>query len=257
MVCSIIGAEGGTPPPPPAQLLFLQRRRPLQQPPTPRLRPAPPLPEKEEGWDSVLRRISNSASALCVLDCTLLPLVTLVLSVVSASTSSTTGAASSPLIAWLLHTVHELGHGLALYFVLPVGLLTTLVNHHQSQHRRSGWWWTVSSLLGLVCVGVANGGFSVGATAAAGCLHAAHHHAAEHGVVSAAAAASSAPWHLLLYHHYPWVDQFLHAVQQEGILHRIVNLLGCGLLLAGNQLSKRGRLSGNDELCPNPNCKAC
>lgn len=58
-----------------------------------------------------LAKISNIASMLCVIDCTVLPIVTVLLPLI--------GLGASPAQA---HWLHELGHSVALFFVLPGGL---------------------------------------------------------------------------------------------------------------------------------------
>ena len=89
-----------------------------------------------------LRQVSNIASLLCVLDCTLLPIITVIL----------------PLLGVLnlgpsqMEFLHVLGHKLALYFVLPVGGLTGLINY--LSHKKS--WIASMTILGLILVGLAN-----------------------------------------------------------------------------------------------------
>jgi hypothetical protein len=89
-----------------------------------------------------LRQVSNFASVLCVLDCTLLPIVTVALPLFSFLNL---GAAQ-------LEFMHQLGHGIALLFVLPVGSLTGIVNY--MSHKNG----LIASLsvVGLMLVGVAN-----------------------------------------------------------------------------------------------------
>ena len=89
-----------------------------------------------------LRQVSNFASLLCVLDCTLLPIITVALPLVGIINL---GAAQ---MEWL----HHLGHSLALFFVLPVGGLTTIVNF--LSHRKA--WISSLASLGLFMVGMAN-----------------------------------------------------------------------------------------------------
>ena len=61
-----------------------------------------------------LLQVSNIASMLCVIDCTVLPIVTILLPLI--------GLGASPVQAkWL----HELGHSVALFFVLPGEFLRT------------------------------------------------------------------------------------------------------------------------------------
>lgn len=71
-----------------------------------------------------LLQLSNWASLFCMLDCTLLPLVTVILPLLGLVTWSPTA----------LHRLHLLGHRVALWFVIPVGTLATWLNY--SQHRQ-------------------------------------------------------------------------------------------------------------------------
>lgn len=104
-------------------------------------------PTTEEGFFSFakLRKISNFASVLCVLDCTILPIITVVF----------------PLLGFLnlgatqLEFFHHLGHQLALFFVLPVGSLTTVVNY--VSHKKA--WISSLALVGLFMIGMANSHF--------------------------------------------------------------------------------------------------
>lgn len=137
-------------------------------------------------WLLTLRNIANWASLLCVLDCTILPLITIML----------------PLMGWmgpatLQHTLCVWSHGLALYLVLPLGTTTTLLNY-ATGHRNKGV--AYLGIAGIVLVGLANGEI----------------------------------WELL--HHGTW--------------HRVVNLLGCALLLRSNF---RAQQLGCD--CGIPFCK--
>jgi hypothetical protein len=143
-----------------------------------------------------LLRASNFASALCVLDCTVLPLVTFLLpllGLVSMSPART---------EWL----HELGHRIALCFVVPVGATATAANYWR--HRRARI--AAPGVAGLLCVLAANAGCTVS------------HHAR----------------HLLL----PGgalLGRVLHRVAHHGAAHRLVNLAGCALLVTSNVLSRR------------------
>ena len=91
---------------------------------------------------SNLRKVSNFASFLCVLDCTILPVITVLLPLLGILN----------LGASQLEFFHHLGHQLALYFVLPVGGLTTVVNY--TGHKKK--WITSLAMVGLAMVGVAN-----------------------------------------------------------------------------------------------------
>ena len=90
---------------------------------------------------SKLMKISNFASALCVIDCTVLPLVVLILPLAGLNASSTTAA-------WF----HTLGHNVALFFVLPVGFFTSTLNY-LSNHKIRYW---ISALIGLLLIYVSN-----------------------------------------------------------------------------------------------------
>lgn len=126
---------------------------------------------------SAIQSTANWASFLCILDCTLLPLLSLAL----------------PLFEWLhigtatwQHTLCVWSHGLALYFVLPVGCTTVSLNFVRGHGN-----WRVAGVgyIGLLLVGLANLDFV------------------------------------------PFLS--------HGALHRVTNLLGCGLLLTSNYLSQQ------------------
>lgn len=95
-------------------------------------------------WLNQVSKISNIASFLCVIDCTILPLLTVVFPLLGIATSS-------PLFdsEWM----HELGHSVALCFVMPVGSLAAATNF--LSHRRISL--LSISLLGLLLVYSANG----------------------------------------------------------------------------------------------------
>jgi hypothetical protein len=70
---------------------------------------SPYATDTTNSWNTRLLQLSNLASILCVVDCTVLPLLTILLSVL--------GLAEQPHhhMDWL----HALGHQVAIYFVLP------------------------------------------------------------------------------------------------------------------------------------------
>jgi hypothetical protein len=104
------------------------------------------IPQAEKEHESriynQIRQLSNFASFLCILDCTLLPLVTFLI----------------PLLGFLklgghqLEWIHQMGHSIALLFVLPVGSLSTLLNY--PSHRQP--WIVALAAVGLVSVAMAN-----------------------------------------------------------------------------------------------------
>lgn len=109
------------------------------------------LPKKSGGgkWDEWketagrrLLKISNIASILCVIDCTVLPAVTIFLPILGI-------AASAEQAKWL----HEIGHSIALWFVMPVGGLAATMNY--ISHKRAKL--SAMAALGLTLIYAANG----------------------------------------------------------------------------------------------------
>ena len=92
----------------------------------------------QPAWKAAVQSISNFASLLCVLDCTLLPIITLLFPLLN--------------MAIPLESLHQLGHSIAIYFVLPVGALTAFLNF--GSHRRVRL--ASFSVLGLILIAVAN-----------------------------------------------------------------------------------------------------
>eukprot|EP00980_Cylindrotheca_fusiformis_P008149 scaffold1727_cov133-Cylindrotheca_fusiformis.AAC.52 len=142
-----------------------------------------------------LRQVSNVASILCVLDCTILPIVTVVLPLLGIL----------DLGADKLAFLHQLGHSIALFFVMPVGSLTSILNY--LSHKKT--WITALAVLGLTMIGLANS-------------------------------------HI---HHLPaflsFGEAILHNIQ-HGMLHRVVNILGCSFLLGSNYLSQKQGCAHHD-----------
>mmetsp|Transcript_412 Transcript_412/g.705 ORF Transcript_412/g.705 Transcript_412/m.705 type:complete len:338 (-) Transcript_412:113-1126(-) len=93
-------------------------------------------------WKERLMKISNIASVLCVIDCTALPIITLILPLLGLG-------ASAAQTEWL----HELGHSVAMYFVLPVGGMAGTLNY--LSHRKI--WTSAPAALGLSMIYLANG----------------------------------------------------------------------------------------------------
>ena len=143
------------------------------------------------------RQASNIASFLCVLDCTLLPLVTVGLPLLGILNFG----------AGQLEFIDKLGHSLALFFVLPVGSLTTVVNY--ISHRKKPI--ATMAFLGLTMVGLTNSHFHI-------------HHWPAFGPISLG-----------------WIGRVLHEIQGCGTSpwHRIVNISGCAFLLGSNYWSQQ------------------
>jgi uncharacterized membrane protein len=114
-------------------------------------------------------------------------------------------ATSPAQLEWL----HQLGHSIALWFVLPVGGSATLLNYLYA-HRKQNI--AALGILGLILVAMANAPHSA--------LHALHH---------------------------SFLYPVLHAVH-HGITHRLVNILGCACLLGSNYFSRKSGkcLHGHD-----------
>ena len=148
--------------------------------------------------------VSNLASLLCALDCTLLPLVSVAIPAISwgvelLSSATTNGGAvgaggndnnaiMTSLSSSIAYYLPVLSHGIALYFVVPVGLFTAIVNYLLG-HRDVRF--ALVSLAGVALIFAANTSDGVGvpsvdawlrsagivATAhATGGGHAVHHH---------------------------------------------------------------------------------
>lgn len=83
---------------------------------------------------SRLQKLSNFASLLCVLDCTLLPVATIFTPFLSSS------------------SLHHLGHLVALRFVLPVGAMNASFNFYQNRQ----WKLTALALVGMTLIGLTN-----------------------------------------------------------------------------------------------------
>mmetsp|Transcript_3453 Transcript_3453/g.7500 ORF Transcript_3453/g.7500 Transcript_3453/m.7500 type:complete len:283 (+) Transcript_3453:68-916(+) len=98
--------------------------------------------DRWNGWKDRLLRVSNTASLLCVVDCTILPVVTILLPLLGVVTSPNQAK-------WL----HDVGHTIALYFVLPVGGLATTMNY-VTHHRPL---LTAMATFGMMLIYAANG----------------------------------------------------------------------------------------------------
>ena len=185
----------------------------------------------------IIQKLADVAFVLCVLDCTVLPVVTLILPVISSggtlfndpvASSITTDAGDNVDRGSYLHqlmllpvqtlrqlmTNPSLGHWVAVWFVLPVGSLSSILNYC-ILHRQI---WLVSmAAFGLVCVGLAN-------------IFGPHDHS------------DNFPHHREL----PLVDNISDASSislliQLAIInhHRLLNVVGCASLLSSNYISRR------------------
>ena len=220
-------------------------------------------------WKERLVDVSNLASLLCVLDCTLLPLVSMAIPALSfgagiLSSSSSPGAVAvgggggaaaaaatggaglaASALSHLNAHLPGISHGMALWFVLPVGMLTAATNYVFG-HRQMRF--ALASMLGLSLIYLANA--SVGTTGMPNvdaplgswgisdvAAHGSHHH---HGVGvggieirrhvhdACGAVVGAATGMMAHTCHHP-----------EGMAHRLTNTLGCGLLLGSNYYGKK------------------
>jgi hypothetical protein len=140
-----------------------------------------------------LRKVSNVASILCVIDCTVLPIVTIVFPLLGIF----------DLGPEKLALLHQLGHSVALFFVLPVGSLTSILNFMTHKKARI----TSLAVVGLTMIGLANSHI---------------HHVPLPG--------------FLLFGR--TLETILHTIQ-HGALHSTVNIMGCSMLLGSNYLSQQ------------------
>jgi hypothetical protein len=186
-------------------------------------------------WKERLLDVSNFASLLCVLDCTLLPLVSIAIPALSWSVGFMVGSGGAfvtvpPALSAFLAHLPALSHGIALFFVVPVGLLTTVINYIFG-HREVKF--SMAALFGVALIYAANGsaGFgipsidawlhSVGIIAGGGLHdHARHVHNACGAMVGA-------------------VTNMMSHTCSEGLAHRMTNTVGCALLLGSNYASRK------------------
>jgi len=80
-----------------------------------------PSSMNQSSWNEKLMKVANIASILCVIDCTILPIFVVLLSVTGMGSSDSTTHHSHDL-------VHTIGHSIANFVVLPVAILVTCVN---------------------------------------------------------------------------------------------------------------------------------
>jgi len=123
-----------------------------------------------EKYEQKISKVANFASILCAIDCTVLPLVTVTLSLLGI-------AASPSQLKWL----HELGHSVALFFVLPVGGLATTMNFIAHRHILPSSF----AFLGLFLIYLTNGhGGPILSKIPHGLIHPLHHNMLIHRVVN-------------------------------------------------------------------------
>ena len=123
-----------------------------------------------------VQKLANIAFILCIIDCTVLPVVTFLLPIISSSPSS--GGSdegignhngsddSSSWLYYLFQFMHyalqnqfmnlhpsNLGNWLAIWFVLPIGSISAILNYYISHQQL---WLLSIATFGLACVCIAN-----------------------------------------------------------------------------------------------------
>jgi hypothetical protein len=91
---------------------------------------------------SKLQRMSSIASWLCLIDCTLLPAVTMVVPILGLANQGCDR----------LDFLHHVCHFATLYCLLPIGCLSTITNYLMHRQR----WITLLATLGLLLVAMSN-----------------------------------------------------------------------------------------------------
>ena len=195
--------------------------------------PTPPPSEsivrgEKQRWQKRLAMVSNIASLLCVLDCTLLPLVSVTLPLLSWSAntlSGSTGVLAN--ISAFMPLLDEASHGMALFFVIPTGILTASVNYFFG-HRKLRI--SALSAIGIMMIYSANSS-SVGLPHVDSLLSAwgvsvqsNHGHGHVHDTCGAVVGVVTG----MKAHTCP-----------SGLGHRLVNTLGCAFLLGSNYIGKK------------------
>jgi len=215
-------------------------------------------------WKERLVDISNIASLLCVLDCTILPLISIAIPLYSWSVgllssggggianmnTASTGVMTDYIAMsaggnnnnnWLVSAISTLmnsqlpsiSHNIALYFVIPLGLVTSIVNYIVG-HKQVRF--TLLSFLGLVLIYIANSNIIISSSIIditwvqhswdVIISNTVHSHEHVHDACGAIVGAATG----MLSHTCP---------SGEGLVHRLTNTLGCAFLLGSNYYGRK------------------
>jgi hypothetical protein len=186
-------------------------------------------------WKERLVNVSNIASFLCILDCTLLPLFSVVMPALSwgagaivggGTSSATTGGFGGAMGASIMAYLPALSHGIALYFVIPMGIVTSLINYY---YGHGEWKFSLFSSIGLILIFIANNSSVLGLLGGALGMDISHHHHHAYDACGAMIGAATS----MMAHTCPVGGG------GEGLVHRLTNTLGCGLLLGSNYAGKK------------------
>ena len=214
-------------------------------------------------WKERLVDISNIASLLCVLDCTILPIISIAIPLYSwsvgllssgggggiAMNTASTGVMTDYIAMsaggnnnnnWLVSAISilmnsrlpSISHIIALYFVIPLGLVTSIVNYIVG-HKQVRF--TLLSFLGLVLIYIANTNIIISSSTiditwvqhswdVISNTVASHEHV--HDACGAIVGAATG----MLSHTCP---------SGEGLVHRLTNTLGCAFLLGSNYYGRK------------------
>ncbi len=190
---------------------------------------------EKTSWKDRLVNVSNIASFLCILDCTLLPFFSVVMPALSWSAGAIGGGASGTgfgVMGAILTYLPTLSHGIALYFVIPMGILTSIINYY---YGHGEWKFSMLSFAGLILIFIANSSVMGLLGGALGMdvshLHHQHHHHAHDACGAMVGAATS-----MIAHSCPPI---MSSGGGEGLVHRLTNTLGCVLLLGSNYAGKK------------------
>jgi hypothetical protein len=99
----------------------------------------------------LLQRYSRIASWICVFDCTILPIVTFLMPLLSGGLKSSNNNNSSSSI--ILEFIHSIGDYSVIYFLLPVGTVSVTLQYYTSHQQL---WIFGMGVIGLVFVTIAN-----------------------------------------------------------------------------------------------------
>lgn len=136
--------------------------------------------------------------------------------------------AGSGMMNAILTYLPTLSHGIALYFVIPMGIVTSIVNYY---YGHGEWKFSIFSLVGLVLIFIANSNVMglVGGSLGIEVAHLHHHHA--HDACGAMVGAATS----MMAHTCPPIV----GGGAEGLVHRLTNTMGCVFLLGSNYAGKK------------------
>lgn len=137
--------------------------------------------------------------------------------------------AGSGMMNAILTYLPTLSHGIALYFVIPMGIVTSIINYYYGHGELK---FSIFSLMGLALIFVANSNVMglVGGSLGMEVAHLHHHHHAHDACGAMIGAATSMMAHTCP----PIVGE-----GAEGLVHRLTNTIGCVFLLGSNYAGKK------------------